>query len=139
MPKLEMQYNLQSLLNLSSRLAHFKNSGLPAAHLSAGNAVKSWIYSNFAAQGGLTPGGWQGYKDQSVVNSHLLEKSGRLRQNWHVEVNGESVKVRSGVSYALAHHYGTDVLPARPLLPHGETLAELVLPVYAKALTDGLA
>lgn len=138
MPKLEMQYNLQLLLNLSSRLARFKTHGLPAAHCDAGNAVKKWIDANFAGRGSLTPGGWPGYKNQTLTNSRLLEKSGRLRQNWHAEARGESVIVKSGISYALAHHYGTDALPARPLLPQGQTLTELVLPVYARALTDNL-
>lgn len=138
MPSLEMQFNLQPLQNLSSHLTHFKNRGFPAAQLNAGNAVKGWIAANFAGRGSLTSGGWPGYKDQTLVNSRLLEKSGRLRQNWHIETNGEALTVKSGVSYALAHHYGTEVLPARPLLPQGETLAELVLPVYTKALTNDL-
>lgn len=138
MPILEMRANLEALEKISSRLTHFKRQGLPAAHLNAGNAVKGWIDSNFTIQGGLVPGGWAGYKNQTVVNHRLLEKSGRLRQNWHVYATNESVSIKSGVSYALAHHYGTDILPARPLLPQGDTFWELVLPVYARAITDDI-
>lgn len=138
MPKLEMQVNMQPLLSLSSRLTRFKNSGLSTANLNVGKAVKNWIDSNFTAQGGLNPEGWTAYKNQTLVNRRLLEKSGRLRQNWHVEANGENVTVRSGVNYALAHHYGTKNLPARPLVPQGQTLVDLVMPVYVKALTTDL-
>lgn len=138
MPKLEMQINMQPLLSLSSRLARFKSSGLPTANLNAGMAVKGWIDSNFASHGRLSPAGWAAYKNQTLVNQRLLEKSGRLRQSWHVDANGENVTVRSGVSYAGAHHYGTKTLPARPLVPEGHTLVELVMPIYANALTSDL-
>lgn len=138
MPKLAIQINMQPLLNLSSRLTRFKNNGLPAAHLNAGKAAKEWIDRNFSARGGLTSTGWAAYKKQTLVSQRLLEKSGRLRQSWYMETNGHSVTVRSGVNYALAHHYGTNNLPARPLLPQGQTLLELVIPIYSKALTTDL-
>lgn len=138
MPILEMQTNLEALAKTCSRLTHFKRQGLPTAHLNAGHAVKGWIDANFTNQGGLVPGGWPGYKDQTIVNGRMLEKSGRLRQNWHVNASGESVSIKSGVSYALTHHYGTNILPARPLLPQGNTLRELVMPVYAGAIIDDL-
>lgn len=136
--KLEMHNNLQPLQNLSAKCARFTQQGLQNATLSAGNAVKSWIDANFASQGNLAPGGWPAPKNQTVVNARFMEKSGRLRRNWTITADATSVTVKAGASYALAHHTGTNTLPARPLIPQNQTLQNLVLPVYLKALTNHL-
>lgn len=138
MQLLDLNHGWQALARLGERLERFNREGLPRAHQNAGQAVRNWIESNFAQAGNLTPTGWPKAQDETAVNGRLLQKSGRLHQNWHIADIGDGVCVKAGANYALAHHQGTDVLPVRPLVPEGQTLADLVLPVYAKAITDNL-
>ena len=138
MQMLDQNHGWQRLANLADRLEHFKRNGLTRAHHNAGQAVKSWIDANFAQGGALSPGGWPAPKNATAVSGRLMQKSSRLRQNWHITCQDDAVTVKAGVSYALAHHQGTDVLPARPLVPQGETLGKLVMPVYAQSLIDDL-
>lgn len=139
MQMLDLNHGWHTLERLRDRLERFNRKNLACAHQNAGQAVKNWIDVNFTQQGELTPGGWPQAQDTTAVNGRLLQKSGRLRQNWHMTYEDSGVTITAGTSYALAHHTGTDVLPARPLVPTGQTLADLILPVYTKALTDDLS
>ena len=98
-----------------------------------------WVQANFRTQGkhgnsaGWTPfkRGGRYIRGKGIDSSaKLLQDTGRLRASFETFSNTRQVGIRSNLSYAPPHEFGTSNMAARKMLPTERQVRRPIIQVY---------
>lgn len=138
-PLVSVRLNEQKLARLNLRLEKFARaiSDLTPANREASIALYGFTIRNFDSQGGLQ-GGWSPLAERTVREKTRIGKevplvrTGALRSGFTSFYSRDNAGVGNELEYSKFHHFGTQRLPQRELLPNRENVLKIGIKVYGQ-------
>jgi phage gpG-like protein len=136
-PVVSAQLDEAQLRAMNRKLEQFAESiARPIeANRQASIALYGWTIRNFDRQGGLQ-GGWAPLRPNTIRDKARIGKQVPLVRNGHMRsgftqfYSEENAGVGNEVSYSKYHHFGTEKMARRELLPRRDVVLQIGLRVY---------
>lgn len=138
-PLVSAQLNEQQLRRLNQRLERFARAidDMTPANREASIALYGFTLRNFNQQGGLqsawTPLHPRTVKEKARIGKQVpLVRTGALRAGFTSFYSRDNAGVGNELEYSKYHHFGTQHLPRRELLPTRENVLRIGIKVYGQ-------
>lgn len=110
--------NINGLKELADKIRTLTGAGFKR-ELSQALAVSAWQQTLASFDQSRDPYGTP-WKPLKVRQGKPLIDTGQMRQSVSTEATDNGFRLRIGTTYAPVHQFGTDRIPARPMIPLAE-------------------